>query len=69
MKLTVKRLERAFDAAGLRGLTLTKESGTYYFYGPETYRWYNTCALVTRLDSLTVEEWVDEAVRLSKQRP
>ncbi len=58
-RLTLHTVNAALAAAGAAE-TLVKAYGYFYFYGGEAHNWPSTMVCVTRLNALTVEQWIGE---------
>ena len=63
MPLTLKAINAALFKRGVR---LEKATGYFYFMGGEAANWLDRTVRVTKVSSLTLEQWVSEFERLKK---
>ena len=68
MRVTTKKINAELRKAGFDNLTLVKDTKFNYFYfaGHEASSWYCASVMVPKLSCLTLDQWVNEALYLSK---
>lgn len=57
--LTIKKVEKALSEIGAN-VHIWKGEGYYYFYGPDADHWFDTMVYVSRLNDLTLDQWIEE---------
>lgn len=62
MRATINKVNEALRKAGFQDLRIEKGNGYFYFYGRDTDKWFETGVYVFRLNQMTIEEWVKEAL-------
>lgn len=61
--LTLKKVNNALKAKGYKAELARAESKGYtyfYFYGPDAEHMFESSVSVSRLNALTLEQWVEE---------
>lgn len=61
---TVARVNAMLKARGAKA-TLRRGRGYYYFTGDDTRGWHETIVCTYRVESLTLQMWMDEYDRLA----
>ena len=65
MRVTLKAIHDELRSLGHEA-HIEKGDGYFYFWGKEPNEWLDKTVRVPTLSSLTLEQWVDEFVRLEK---
>ena len=65
--MKLNQLNKELHKMGMpKDICLVRGKGYFYFYGGGTVNWYTSSVLAFSLEQLTVKEWYDEYVSLSK---